>query len=317
MVQGTRAMDTARGVVAVPGDALCLACRSRKHMLPCLLLALIPSSLLLLDSRVSVYSLLMGFIARMHGLGREYPATPQLYDPLVRLKSDAVAATHVDVAIVIASYLGRLASTFVVVHAACAGRHLPVRDLLLKLATSWKAPLVTGLYATLLSIGYTVLSVSPIAVPALNTTAGGDDPTRRLAVFVTVPVAAAARFLYIYLATVWKVGVVVSVLEDGCHGGLDALYLAGEVVRERRAQGFLIALVLALGDALVGFRGSGRRWRGAFACAAHLLLGLFAPMAYTVFYHECKRSHGDGSPREVLRIKAMYYDHGTTADDAV
>jgi hypothetical protein len=63
-------MDTARGVVAVPGDALCLACRSRKHMLPCLLLALIPSSLLLLDSRVSVYSLLMGFIARMHGLGR-------------------------------------------------------------------------------------------------------------------------------------------------------------------------------------------------------------------------------------------------------
>jgi hypothetical protein len=88
--------------------------------------------------------------------------------------------------------------------------------------------------------------------------------------------------LYIYLATVWKVGVVVSVLEDGCHGGLDALYLAGEVVRERRAQGFLIALVLALGDALVGFRGSGRRWRGAFACAAHLLLGLFAPMAYIV-----------------------------------
>jgi hypothetical protein len=97
-------MDTARGVVTVLGDALCLACRSRKHMLPCLLLALIPSSLLLLDSRVSVYSLLLGFISRMHALGREYPATPQFYDLLVRLKSDAVAATHVDAAIVVASY---------------------------------------------------------------------------------------------------------------------------------------------------------------------------------------------------------------------
>jgi hypothetical protein len=174
----------------------------------------------------------------MHALGREYPATPQFYDLLVRLKSDAVAATHVDVAIVVASYLGRLASTFTAVHAASAafaGRHLPVRDLLLKLATSWKAPLVTGLCATLLSVGYTVLSLSLIAVPALNTTAAGDDPPRRLAVFVAVSVAAAARFLYIYLAMVWKVGVVVSVLEDGCHGGLDALYRAGEVVKGRRA----------------------------------------------------------------------------------
>jgi hypothetical protein len=176
---------------------------------------------------------------------------------------------------------------------------------------------VTGLCATLLSVGYTVLSLSLIAVPALNTTAAGDDPPRRLAVFVAVSVAAAARFLYIYLAMVWKVGVVVSVLEDGCHGGLDALYRAGEVVKGRRAQGFLIALVLALGDAVHGFGGSGRRWRGAFACAAQLLLGLFAPMAYTVLYHECKRRHGDGSPREVSRIKAMDYDHGTTADGAV
>ncbi|KAK3121832.1 hypothetical protein QOZ80_8BG0661510 [Eleusine coracana subsp. coracana] len=318
-------MDAPRGVVAVLSDALCLACRSRKHMLPCLLLALIPSSLLLLDTHVSVSSHLLGFVARLHALGREHPATPQFYDLLVRLKADAVAATsRVDAARAAASFLGRLAATCAVVHAAsaaCAGRHLPVRDLLVKMAASWRAPLVTSLYATLLSVGYTVLSMSLVAVPAMNTiaAAGYGGPSCRIAICFAVSVAAAARFLYIYLAMVWTVGVVVAVLEDGCHGGLEALHRAGEVVRGRRAQGFLIAMVLALGDAAVGSGGGGRRrWRGAFNCAAQLLLGMFSPMVYTVFYHECKKSQCDGgATREVSRLKAADCDRGTSAESAV
>ncbi|KAK3123547.1 hypothetical protein QOZ80_8AG0632560 [Eleusine coracana subsp. coracana] len=318
-------MDAPRGVVAVLSDALCLACRSRKHMLPCLLVALIPSSLLLLDPHASVSSHLLGFVARLHALGREHPATPQFYDLLVHLKADAGAATtRVNAARAAASFVGRLAATCAVVHAAsaaCAGRHLPVRDLLVKMAASWKAPLVTSLYATLLSVGYTVLSMSLVAVPALNTiaAAGYGGPSCRLAVVFAVCVAAAARFLYIYLAMVWTVGVVLAVLEDGCHGGLEALHRAGEVVRGRRAQGFLIAMVLALGDAAVGSGGGGkRRWSGAFACAAQLVLWMFSPMVYTVFYHECKRSHCDGATREVSRHKEVDGDHGTSrAESAV
>ncbi|CAO2191623.1 unnamed protein product [Urochloa humidicola] len=281
----------------------------------------------------TVYSLLLGFVARLHSLGREHPVTPRFYDLLVHLKSDAGALTHANSALAAASHLGGLASTVAISHAvsaACAGRHLPVRkDLLPKLsmAASWKAPLVTYLYSTLLSVGYTALSVALIAIPALNLAAagGGGVAASRLAVVLAAAAAAAARFGYIYLAMVWAVGVVASVVDDdGCRGGgLEALHRAGEAVAARRAQGFLIAVALAAADAFVagiGGGGGGRGWRDAFACAARLLLGMFSTVVYTVFYHECKRSHGDGgallqefsSPRTKADL-----DHGASSDDGV
>ncbi|KAK8451216.1 hypothetical protein SEVIR_6G172200v4 [Setaria viridis] len=319
-------MDAPRGVVAVLSEALCLARRSKKHMLPCLLLALIPTSLQLVGGHVSVYSLLLGFIARLRSLGREHPVTPRFYDLLLRLKSDADALSHVNAALAAASHLGRFASTVVIVHAAsaaCAGRHLPAKDLHLKLAASWKAPLVTYLYSTLLSVGYTAVSVALIAIPVLNMAAAAGGPASRLAVIVAAAVVAAARLLYIYLAMVWAVGVVVSVVEDGCCRGLEALHRAGEAVGARSAQGFLIALVLAAADALVGGiggngGGGGRGWRDAFACAVRLLLGMFSPMVYTVFYNECKRSHGDGAPPQELSCRAtVEHDHGTSSEGVV
>jgi hypothetical protein len=173
-----------------------------------------------------------------------------------------------------------------------------VRDLPPKLAASWKGPLVTYLYSTLLSVGYTSLSVSLIAVPALNMAAAG-GPSSRLAAVAAAAVAAAARFLYIYLGMVWA---------------------GGEAVRARRAQGFLIALALAVANASVGFGGSGRGalgWRDALACAVRILLGMFSPMVYTVFYHECKRSHGDGAPKELSHRTKAEHDHGTSSEGVV
>ncbi|CAO2163194.1 unnamed protein product [Urochloa humidicola] len=325
-------MDAPRGVVAVLTEALCLARRSKKHMLPCLLLALIPASLqLFCGGHVSAYSHILGFVARLHSLGREHPVTPRFYDLLVRLKSDAGALTHANAALAAASHLGRFASTVVIVHAAsaaCAGRHLPVRkDLLPKLsmAAAWKGPLVTYLYSTLLSVGYTALSVALIAIPALNmAAASGGVAASRLAVVVAAAAAAAARFGYIYLAMVWAVGVVASVVDDdGCRGGgLEALHRAGEAVAARRAQGFLIAVALASADAFVaGIGGGGRGWRDALGCAVRLLLGMFSTVVYTVFYHECKRSHGDGGAllQELSpRTKAdLDHGHGASSEGVV
>ncbi|CAL5012762.1 unnamed protein product [Urochloa decumbens] len=325
-------MDAPWGVVAVLTEALCLVRRSKKHMLPCLLLALLPSSLQLLvgggGGHVSAYSLLLGFVARLHSLGREHPVTPRFYDLLLRLKSDAGALTHASAALAAASHLGRLASTVVVVHAAsaaCASRHLPVRDLLPKLvmASSWKGPLATYLYSTLLSVGYTALSVALIAVPALNMAAGGGGPSSRLAVIAVAAAAAAARFVYVYLAMAWAVGVVASVVDDGCRGGLEALHRAGEAVGARRAQGFLIAVALAAADAAFagiggGESGGGRGWGDAFACVARLLLGMFSTVVYTVFYHECKRSHGDGGALQELSYgNKADLDHGASSEGVV
>ncbi|CAL5005964.1 unnamed protein product [Urochloa decumbens] len=325
-------MDAPWGVVAVLTEALCLVRRSKKHMLPCLLLALLPSSLQLLvvggGGHVSAYSLLLGFVARLHSLGREHPVTPRFYDLLLRLKSDAGALTHASAALAVASHLGRLASTVVVVHAAsaaCAGRHLPVRDLLPKLvmASSWKGPLATYLYSTLLSVGYTALSVALIAVPALNMAAAGGGPSSRLAVIAVAAAAAAARFVYVYLAMVWAVGVVASVVDDGsCRGGLEVLHRAGEAVGARRAQGFLIAVALAAADAAfagIGGGGGGRGWRDAFACAARLMLGMFSTVVYTVFYHECKRSHGDGASatQDLSHLAKVDLDHPGASSEGV
>jgi len=116
---------------------------------------------------------------------------------------------------------------------------------------------------------------------------------------------------------VWTVGVVVSVVEDGCRG-LEALHRAGEAVRARRAQGFLIALALAVANAFLGSGGGGRGWRDAPACALRVLLGMFSPMVYTVFYHECKRSHGgDGAPQELAHHTKADHDRGASSEGVV
>ncbi|WOK96310.1 hypothetical protein Cni_G05017 [Canna indica] len=304
------AMDAQLGVADILKQALCLPFKNKKLMLPVLLVSILPSSLLSMGHYVSMYPLLVSFIIKLYLLKKEDPSTPQFFDTVIGIKADAEDFLHVYKFFVVISYVLNLLSTLLVVLAsamAYSAKESAVDDLLARIKGAWKGLLVTRIYFTLLCIGYTVLSVSLIAVLMLN--AEGS----RAWIAMTTVLGISARLLYVYLAMVWTVGLVISVLEDGSCG-LEALSRAGEIVKARRRQGFAIAIILLLVDGvLTGGYGFGvnkahHPRMGLIVINVVLLLKMFSLMVYTVFYYECKKSHGSkvemaGDLHKYTRVK--------------
>nr|CAD1825580.1 unnamed protein product [Ananas comosus var. bracteatus] len=125
-------------------------------------------------------------------------------------------------------------------------------------------------------------------------------PTMLLA-FLTSTFSFIARLFYVYLAMVWMVGLVISIVEEGCYG-LEALDKAKDVTKGKRMQGYLIAIVFLLGDGVlnVGYifemtNGGGshvvnKRGNGLVMFCVYMLLKMFSCMVYSVYYCECKMS---------------------------
>ncbi|XP_073106993.1 uncharacterized protein [Elaeis guineensis] len=257
------------GVMGMLREAMYIPSRNKKLMLPVMLVAFLPSSLLSIGNYISIYPLLLNFIINLYLLSSKEPSTPQFYNLLLQIKEDAEVFVHVDIIFGAASYM---------------------------IKGTWKRPFVTRIYFTLLFVGYTVTSVCLIAILMLN--AHGS----MVLIVLGALLALLARLLYVYLGMVWMMGLVISVLEDDCYG-MEALEKAGHLVKGRRAQGFLIAVVFLMIDGvLTGGYGFGitrfqsdlvtHQATGLVVLNILLLLKMFSQMVYTVFYYECNKSHG-------------------------
>ncbi|XP_073012092.1 uncharacterized protein [Typha latifolia] len=296
------AMDSSKqlGVVGIFRQALYLPSRNKKLMLPVMLLALLPNSPLLMVNYVSIYPLFLDFIIKLHLLSQNDPGTPQYYDLLVKIKRDAGNFVNFGTIFATASHAISLFSMMGMIYTSAmvySGKQLAMGELFMRVGGTWKGPLMTCIYVTLLSVGYTVMSVCLIAAPILN--ANGSIGL----IGVGVLLAVATRLLYVYLAMVWMVGVVISIVEDGGCYGLQALEKAGELVKGRRMQGFLIAIVLLVGDGvLTGGYSFGlteghskvvsKNATGLVMFNIYLLLKMFSQLVCTLFYFECKRTQG-------------------------
>ncbi|KAF8033840.1 hypothetical protein BT93_C0183 [Corymbia citriodora subsp. variegata] len=176
--------------------------------------------------------------------------------------------------------------------AAHGGKNLSTKDLGIAVARSWRRPFITFFYITLFGIGYLFLVLAltiPLVLPRAN--------------IATVILCIVAALFYAHLAVVWTLGLVVSVLEED-KSGLGALAKAGQLVKGREVHGFALSLVIVALSILMSQvvrLVSVRQSEGAYIVIGLVMLNLlwavrmFGLMAYTVFYYECKKFHGEES----------------------
>ncbi|MFS7917922.1 hypothetical protein Hanom_Chr03g00194901 [Helianthus anomalus] len=177
---------------------------------------------------------------------------------------------------------------------AYTAKVLGPKDILLKIKKSWKKPIATNFYMILLTLGiafFYTLSIGITSILVVNSWAVWFIG----AITLSIPVC------YFYVATLWMVSLIVSVLEDGSTG-LKAIGRASELMKGKRLQASLMMVLFAIANGLIvmmaNFLTSYNRSLTAelaitipFRNGFYSLLELFMFVVYTVSYHEWKTSH--------------------------
>ncbi|KAM0939225.1 hypothetical protein DsansV1_C21g0168351 [Dioscorea sansibarensis] len=292
-------MDSRIGIMALLREAISIPRRNKKLFIPVLLLAFIPSSLLLMGNYVSILPFLFNFIIKLHMLSKTHASNPEFYNILVGLRQDAESLIHVDIVFTISSYIISLFSMIIIIHATSmvfSGKQVTIKDLFSMIKRRWKGPVITRVYFSILWIGYTVLSVCLIAILMLNS--NGSVGVFLFSGFI----ALLARLFYVYLSMVWMMGLVISVLDEACYG-LEAMGRAGELIKGRRLQGFFISFtLLCLDTTVIGIYSliistvhpqlKVQKVGGMLILIVSVLLKIFSQMVYTLFYYECRKRQG-------------------------
>ncbi|KAK1290383.1 hypothetical protein QJS10_CPB18g00272 [Acorus calamus] len=181
-------------------------------------------------------------------------------------------------------------STMAIIHACATPNSSSLSDIFSSISKRFKGPLITQIYVDILTIGY-------FHFASFNLSNGS--------VFFD-PLFLVAEIVYVYLGMLWTVGFIASVLEDDGCCGLEALGRAGKLIKGRKIQGITIAVVVraiallvslacALVLSIVGLNDDTDERIAVWVAikigfsSLHCLVGLFAVMAYTGFYFECKK----------------------------
>ncbi|KAL7591473.1 hypothetical protein Lser_V15G33354 [Lactuca serriola] len=179
---------------------------------------------------------------------------------------------------------------------AYTAKVLSSKDLNSIIMKSWKRPLETSFYMGLLSLGIVFLyfiSFGITAMLAVNSWAllffG--------VIILTIPVC------YIYMATLWMVSMVVSVIEEG-YGGVKAIGRAAELMKGKRLQASLMMVLFSVAYCVVNqmaipltsynlSMSTQLAIRIPLTNGLFCLVTLFMFVVYTIFYHKWKTSHDE------------------------
>ncbi|KAG8372505.1 hypothetical protein BUALT_Bualt12G0073100 [Buddleja alternifolia] len=103
-----------------------------------------------------------------------------------------------------------------------------------------------------------------------------------------------AYVFYLYLSSVWLLGLVVSVVgEESC--GIEALGKSAKIIKGQKVNGFLLNIVLnlvSLGVYLGSKMITSEKICGLFLVNCSCLVKILTFVAYTVLYFWAKESHG-------------------------
>ncbi|KAH7569311.1 hypothetical protein JRO89_XS06G0142500 [Xanthoceras sorbifolium] len=241
------------------------------------------------------------------------PTSPQIGNLLIRMKEDIraiVGGEWISALVSVVSSLFFATSTIIASAVIHGGKNLSVKELLLSTIRSLKRPFHTWFYTALFGLGYNFFVLANL----LSTVLTVQHPVASKALCIVLVVLASV--LYAYLAVVWILAFVISVLEE--KSGIEALGKAAELVKGMQLHGFLLNLLYTIsGSVLVqGIRLIPLKQSSAFhviigllVINSHRLVWMFCLMAFTVFYHQCKKTHEE----EVeLRVSFEYSKIPTT-----
>lgn len=268
-----------------------------KLMASITILILLLNSLLLISNIFSIKEVVGDFATKAMFLQIITPGTSDYYKLIIALKEDARFLARVEWIFFLAIYVTSLFSAATAISASGAtyrGKDISIKDLLLGVVKSWKRPSITFLYITLLQSGYLFFTWATLCIFMLMFVGEVFLPAISWIIIILATV-----FLS-YLAIVWTLAFVVSVMEERC--GIDALGKAGELVKGLEMSGFFLNLVFGVVASVVyqGFRLININQSAVIRLLIVLLvsnslclLKVFEMMAFTVLYYECKKNKGE------------------------
>ncbi|XP_042495011.1 uncharacterized protein LOC122074228 [Macadamia integrifolia] len=295
--------------VGILREALQILRRNGKLVVSIALFSLLSNCLLFLGNHFSIEPFLFDLVMNIFQLRTHQPDTPEYHTLVIAIKKDVGVLLGNELIIAVAMWVVFLFSMIATVYASAvtySGKKATPKEVLTQTGRSWHGPAITWFYISLMSVGCSVLILIMFGV--LTMIANGSIPL--YSVMHYFPLVTLALFMVLlvlsvnlYLGMVWMVGVVVSVLEDGCYG-MEALGKAEELMVGRKLQGYVVTLVLGLVLVLVsgfvGYEAGDVKISAKFGAGLHFMLTniiclwkMYGAMVYTLLYFECKKIHGE------------------------
>ncbi|KAJ8617222.1 hypothetical protein MRB53_013408 [Persea americana] len=279
------------GILGILMAALKLTWKNKKFMLSITVLVLPPFTLLSLGNKFLVF-ILMSDVASKEALllfdGNDQSKTEHA---LAGIQKDFRILVGLELCFLIALWMVVLVAMMTTVYSsamAYVGKDCTHKGMLSRIKMTLKRPAITWFYVSFFTAAYIVFIMVLIWLVL---------PEGGAFIALVALMSFLALVVYLYLAAVWTLGLIIAIIEDDCYG-LVALSKAGELIRGRKVQGFVLMLfltVIALAlyvwtDYLTPVASSAFN---LLAVIQFCLVKLFAFVVYTVFYYECKKTHGE------------------------
>ncbi|PIM98943.1 hypothetical protein CDL12_04223 [Handroanthus impetiginosus] len=184
------------------------------------------------------------------------------------------------------SHLSAIA-TILVSSKSYSGKNLSLQDLFSDIKRTWRCTLSTGF--RLKNYSYFIGVASALLVILYP-----NRFTICIAIFVWIVILV----YQLYLSVVWVLSFVVSIVEEG-YQGKEALEKAEKLVKGQRLHGFMLNLffnllvLISFPAYWITFADKGFVNTILFFVNFSSLVRIFVSMAYTVFYFQCKKHHGE------------------------
>ncbi|XP_058202808.1 uncharacterized protein LOC131317259 [Rhododendron vialii] len=179
---------------------------------------------------------------------------------------------------------------------AYSDRNLSFADFLWRIPKLCLRNLVTSFHCTLLGTGYfglfLILLISLVILCF-------DHPLVGIPIVITLGFL--ALIFFTYLAVVWDMASVISVIEKSCYG-IQAFGKAEGLVKGNRLHGFTLSLLCTIVMVIISniFKVRPNQQSvsmqiicGFFATAFNCLVEMVYVLSYTVLYFQCKELHGE------------------------
>ncbi|XP_058113880.1 uncharacterized protein LOC131256842 [Magnolia sinica] len=285
------------GVFGILREALKIPSKNGKLFLSITLLFLIPSSLLYLANNFAIKPLVTDISAKSVMLQDNDPQRPGYTKLMGAINKDAgILVSGEMIFLLISSMVSLFAITATISASAMAyyRKDLTHNELFIRIGRTWKRPLITRLYIILFNSGCLFLIL--ILIGMLKMFAMG------------LPIALACLLLvlallflcfYGYISVICNLGIVISVIEESNYG-IGALAKAAELIKGRKRQGYIIYVLFKLvGLAIYWVLGSAMQVMHLTHASSLVLVNIGSLetillfMVFTMFYIECKKSHGE------------------------
>ncbi|XP_039130805.1 uncharacterized protein LOC120267172 [Dioscorea cayenensis subsp. rotundata] len=276
-------------------EALKLLTKSLKLTLPIIIFTFIISTYIFIASTNYTTPLIQDFSSKLLlivNIDPNVPLGPNFFKNLISIGKDLKQYTIIQAVIFfttfIFSFIGIISTTYTFT-TAYSGEPLSAKGLLKVFKKRWYQTLITQLYILIFNIGFEVLLFSVIGVTLLMTKSSS----------LCMGITFIGLSLYIYIITRWRVSLVVAVNEKSY--GIGAFSKAVILFKGNEKKGCAITILallveMAMAGAFV-FIKSFMKVEGLMIVNVGLLalmslFGTYVSAVYTVYYFECRKSHG-------------------------